>query len=310
MNIVFMGTPQFSVPTLQRLIDSTHQVAAVFCQPDRAKGRSHKPVACPVKETAQAHGIPVFQPERIRKRPGPQIVIDLKPDVIVVAAFGHILSQKILDTPPSGCVNVHASLLPRWRGASPIHHALLAGDTHTGVSIMRMVRELDAGPIYMQERTAIPPSESRPHLEDRLASLGADLLMRTLDQLDRLQPVAQDSELATFAPMITKQMGHCDFSMSAAHICNMVRAFEDWPGVRCGFRGHILRLLQVRDVACPHAAKTGEIIRCVKGELVVATGHNSGLSLLKVQPAGKKAMDIGAFINGFQPTLGEEFHAL
>ncbi len=310
MKVIFMGTPEFAVPTLRELIESQHVVTAVFCQPDRAKGRSKQPIPCPVKEEALRHQIPVFQPQRVRKRPWPQELRDLGPDVIVVAAYGHILSKRILAIPTHGCINVHASILPRWRGASPIHHAMLAGDAQTGVSTMRMVRELDAGPVYLQEKCDIESEISRVDLENRLAEMGARLLLQTLDSLTELESRPQDEELVTFAPIIAKEMGHCDFTNSAFQIVNMIRAFEDWPGVRCQFREKKLSLLDAKPISYLHATPISQVIERTKKRLVIGTGGNTGLELLKVQIAGKKAMDIHAFINGFQPELGETFSSL
>lgn len=306
LNVVFMGTPDFAIPPLDALVASGHRVQAVFCQPDRRRGRSRKPRPCPVKEVALHHGIAVHQPERIRRKKWVQLIRELAPDLIVVAAFGQILPQRILDAPRIDCINIHASLLPRWRGASPIHHAILAGDSHTGVAIMRMVKALDAGPVYRMKEVPIPPTVDKVTLEDQLAHLGANLLMEVLPDLADMEPTPQNEADVTYAPIIDKHMGHVNFhQMTAAHIVRMTRALEPWPSVICQFRGQPLKLLAATASDAAHATEPGTVVAVNKSQLSIACAENTQLVLQRLQPAGKKAMDVAAFINGYQPKVGE-----
>ena len=309
--LVFMGTPQFAVPSLQALIDSPWDVAAVFCQPDRPKGRSRKPQACPVKTTAQASGIPVFQPNRIRAKSWRQQLENLEPDLIVVAAFGQILSQRILDIPPLGCINVHASLLPRWRGASPIHAAIAAGDSQTGVGIMKMTRGLDEGPVYASEAIAIDEAIGRLALESQLAELGASLLVRTIPKLSGLEPQPQDEKHATYAPIIQKAMGYGDLEhQSAKSLSLLVRAFEDWPNIVFSFRGQPVKVLQAMPVPNPEPLRPGQVHTPDKRTLILGCAGGTALALERLQPAGKKAMTADAFINGYRPQPAERFNTI
>ncbi len=308
MKMVFMGTPEFAVPSLRSMGD--HTILGVFCQPDRPKGRSRKPLPCPVKQVAGEMGLTVFQPKRIRMRKWVTLLREMAPDVIVVAAFGQILPQSILDIPTIDCVNVHASLLPRWRGASPIHYALLSGDLETGVAIMKMVRELDAGPVYALEKAPIPPGMSRTRLERELAQRGGDLLARTLPKLSELRPVPQDPDQVTYAPIIQKHFGYVNFlEQNAFEIERMVRAFEDWPGVFCRFRENPIKLLKVTAVSSQQDGVPGAVIEVTRKRLVIACAEHSALEIVSVQPAGKKAQTAGAFINGYRPVPGETFQS-
>jgi len=318
MKIVFMGTPEFAVPGLQALINSEHEIKAVFCQPDRPKGRSNKPQPCPVKLCAQRADIPIYQPQRIRKRKWRCLLESFEADVFVVAAYGQILSQKILDAPKIDCINLHASLLPRWRGASPIHRALLAGDSETGVSIMRLVLELDAGPVYKMGRIPIEPQENRMSLEQRLAKLGADLLLEQLPLLEQTNPTPQSEENITYAALIKKEDGKISFSYTAKKVIRMIQAFGDWPGVFCSFRGKPLKIISAEVMSSSEIenwmtqidadfSQPGELIRNGKKEISVTMGERTALKLLQLQPTGKKIQDIGAFLNGYQPVQGECF---
>jgi len=310
MNVVFMGTPDFAVPSLRRLHEH-HHVSAVFCQPDRPKGRSRRLVACPVKQAALALGLVVHQPRRIRAEKWVALLRELAPDVIVVAAFGQILSQKVIDVPKIDCVNVHASLLPRWRGASPIHHAISSGDEETGVSIMSMVLALDAGPVYETVSVPIGPETRRIALERELAEKGSTLLVDMLPELERRTPTPQDEALVTHAPIIGKDFGHLDPARDdAATIDRAVRAYEGWPSVIVGFRGQPVKWHRVTPVAAEGSAEPGTIALRTKKRLCVACSDGAWLELHEVQPSGKKVMPIAAFINGYKPEPGERFEAL
>ena len=304
MKVVYMGTPEFAVPPLRALADQT--LLAVFCQPDRPKGRSGKPQPCPVKQVALELGVPVHQPRRIRARKWVALLRELAPDLIVVAAFGQLLPQSILDIPTIDCINLHASLLPRWRGASPIHHAILEGDRETGVAVMKMLKELDAGPVYSEARTEIRPEEGRVALEERLAKIGADLLHRSLPLLTDLEPRPQGEQGLTYAPIISKDFGRLDAgTMDAARIARMTRALEGWPQVQCTFRDQPLKILTARALEQSTDAAPGTIVSITRKQLLVACAGGSVLSVESVQPPGKKPQPVAAFINGYKPTEGE-----
>ena len=305
MRIVFMGTPEFAVPALQSL--KNHDVIAVFCQPDRPKGRSKKLMPCPVKQAALEMGVSVHQPKRVKARKWVNLLRELEPDLIVVAAFGQILSQAILDIPKIDCINIHASLLPRWRGASPIHHALLAGDVQTGVGIMKMVRELDAGPVYREARMTIPQNMGRCELEAELSRMGAALLLETIPQLERLEPEPQGENGVTYAPIIRRDFGFVAFEQhSAKQIERMTRAYEGWPQAQCLFRENPVKLLEVTTLDETSASLPGTIVRVSKKELVISCLEGL-LSIRVIQPSGKKPQPVAAFINGYKPTAGECF---
>ena len=310
MKCVFMGTPDFAVPCLEALCRE-HQVVAVFCQPDKPKGRTHKLIPCPVKKAAEVRGISVYQPRRIRARKWVRILRELAPDAIVVAAFGQILSQAILDIPKIDCLNVHASVLPRWRGASPIHYAIKSGDETTGISIMKMVLELDAGPVYRQKEIPIPAQMGRQELEIALSELGSELLLETLEKVGQLKPQPQPDQGVTYAPIIQKNFGFLDFGKhTAAQIVNGVRAFEGWPGVSVRFRGTPVKLIAAREAMEETEGKPGEIVQQTKKTLRVACSAHTSLWIDTLQPAGKKEQPVAAFINGYRPEPGEHFEPM
>lgn len=307
LNIVFMGTPEFAVPSLKKCA-AHHRVSAVFCQPDRPKGRSKKPAPCPVKVAALELDIPVHQPKRIKAKKWVTILQELQPDLIVVAAFGQILSQTILDIPAIDCVNVHASLLPRWRGASPIHYAILDGDAEAGVAIMKMVRELDAGPYYSMASVPITPKLGRIELEAQLAELGGNLLLETIPNLAATTPTPQALDQVTYAPIIERSFGYVNFAdKTAAEIERMTRAFEAWPQVQCLFRGQPVKLIEAQ--VEEGSGAPGTVVEVSKKVLKVACREGI-LSLKVVQPSGKKAQPIASFNNGYHPKEGECFEPM
>lgn len=301
--IVFMGTPDFSVPILQALIDH-HDVVGVVTQPDRPAGRGGKVKQSPIKQLALQHHIPVYQPQRLRRK---QAIAELQAwhpplDLYVVAAFGQILPQAVLDIPRHGCINVHASLLPRWRGAAPIHAAIRAGDPQTGVTIMLMDAGLDTGPMLSKRAIPIASDETGQSLHDQLARLGADLLIDTLpDYLaGAIQPQPQPETGVTYAPQIEKEEGDIDWSQDAASIERLVRAFTPWPGTYTQFRGKQLKIHT--GAAAPGHAAAGHVIAQGEG---VAIGTGDGLFVpTEVQLAGKKRTDIASFINGYTDFVG------
>lgn len=310
MKIVFMGTPDFAVPSLKALAEH-HEVVAVFCQPDRPKGRGKKLQACPVKEAALELGIPVHQPKRIRVRKWVNLLRELAPDLGVVAAFGQILSQKVLDVPALGCVNVHASILPRWRGASPIHYAIKEGDAQAGVAIMKMVLELDAGPSYSMASMDIDHTTTRSTLEPQLAQMGADLLVETIPNLEDTEPVPQDEALVTYAPIIGKDFGYVDpATQTAEEIDRSIRAFEGWPATYCGFRDQKLKLARATVDPNGPGGNPGTLSGVTKKALWLACAEGTCLRLQEVQVPGKKIMPVAAFINGYQPKEGEQLTSL
>jgi methionyl-tRNA formyltransferase len=304
---LFMGTPEFAVPALRALIAAPRfEVIGVATQPDRPAGRGNKVAMSPVKHVALEAGIPVFQPASLRKDPAAVGALrDLAPDLVVVAAYGLILPQAVLDIPRYGCINVHASLLPAYRGASPITAALLDGLPETGVSIMRMDAGMDTGPVLAQASLPILPEDTNESLGERLAELGALALIPTLEEWlsGAIAPTPQD-ELPgeiTLVRMIKKEMGRIDWSHSAAHIERMTRAYQPWPTAYTLWRNEPLRILRAR-VGDHFVGEPGTVVK-LGGEIGVVTGD--GLLLLEqVQPAGKKPMDARSFVNGAKDFVG------
>ncbi len=306
MRIVFMGTPDFAVPSLRALLDAGYDVAGVVCQPDRPKGRGHKLAACAVKEAALAAGIPVFQPERIKRPEGVQMLRDLAPDLCVTAAFGQILSQELLDIPLMGTVNVHASLLPRHRGSAPVHWSILCGDAETGVTTMLTDRGMDTGDILLSSRTPIGPRETAGELTDRLSEMGARLLIDTLHAMEAgtLSRTPQDAAQASYEPMLTKELGCVDFSHSAAQIDRLVRGVTPWPGAYCEGENGAIKIFSVRPASeCPSAAAGTIVAADGKRGLVVSCG-DCDLELEEIQMPGAKRMRAADYLRGHHMTTG------
>ena len=307
--IVFMGTPDFAVPALEALVDS-YRVVGVVTQPDRPAGRGRRRRPSPVKQTALDRGIPLSQPRSLRM---PEAVAQLAawaPDVIVVAAFGQILRQDVLDLPPHGCLNVHASLLPRWRGAAPISAAILAGDDVTGVTIMRMDAGLDTGPILAQREELIQPNDTRATLKERLAQIGAELLIETLPVYlaGKLVPRPQLEEGVTYADQLRKEDGRLDWSLSAIELDRRVRAFAPWPGAFTTWQGQRLKILRALPMRDWRGDAPPGTVFALADESVVATGKGA-LRLEEVQLAGKRPADIAAFLRGQRSFLGSRLGA-
>jgi len=299
VRIVFLGTPEFAVPTLERAFEAGHEVAAVVTQPDRPKGRGRRLAAPPVKETALRLGLPVYQPESIRTPEAIELFGSLKPDAMVVVGYGKIIPQAVIDIPPRGIVNVHASLLPRYRGAAPVQWAVANGETATGVTTMRIDAGLDTGDILLQRETAIGPRETAVELAERLAAMGAALLVETLAGLERgeIVPRPQNSAEATFAPVLKKEDGRIEWRRPAQEIANRIRGFTPWPGCYTHLRGKALEICR----ACAVGGGTGEpgSAHPVRGRLVVTCGEGTALEILEVQMEGRKRMDAAAFQNGY-----------
>ena len=300
LRIVYFGTPEFSVPTLKALIDSTHQVVAVVSQPDRPRGRGQRLTPTATKTVALEHGISALQPERIRDEAFLSAVRSLAPDLGVVAAYGKLLPDSLLQIPRFGMINVHGSLLPRWRGAAPVHRAVIAGDVETGVTIMRVVKELDAGPTFSAVSRPIGPEETSPEVERSLARLGATLLVEVADRMAAGQATEtpQDEALVTYAPKITKSEGAIDWSLSAAVIHNLVRGLQPWPLVSARIAGERVLLHRTALSGERTSAPAGSIVRAGGDELIVAAGDGQVLRLLAVQPQGRRVMSAREFLAG------------
>jgi methionyl-tRNA formyltransferase len=298
-----MGTPEFAVPTLQTLI-ATQEVVGVVTQPDKPAGRGNRLQVSPVKQAAEAAGIPVYQPKSLRREEAADPLRAWSPDAIVVAAFGQILRPHVLYLPPHGSINVHASLLPRWRGASPIHHAILAGDAETGITLMQMDEGLDTGPMYVQERLTIAPRETAATLHDRLAQLGAAMVERYLPDIlsGALTPMGQDDAGMTYAPMIKKEAGQIDWTEDAQAIDRQVRAMTPWPGATTTWADQSLRILAATPAAGPVAGPPGLVSETPEG--VVVAGGAGGLRLLRLQLPGKRPLDVADFVRGRPDFIG------
>ena len=294
-----MGTPVFAVPTLERAVKAGHEVLAVFTQPDRPKGRGQKDALPPVKEAALLLGLPVHQPERIRK---PELVEQLRalaPDAMVVVGYGQIIPQAILDIPPQGIINVHASLLPKYRGAAPIQWAIARGEPRTGVTTMKIDAGLDTGDMLLKWETEIGPEETAVELGARLATAGAELLVKTLEGLGEIAPEKQDEAQASYAPILKKEDGRIDWSMSSEEIVNRVRGFEPWPGCYGSLRRQRFHIWKARQAEGVFQAGGLHVI----GKKLYAGCKGGAIELLEVQLEGKKRMTAAAFLNGF--TLNE-----
>lgn len=297
-----MGTPEFAVPTLQALI-AHHEVIGVVTQPDRPAGRNNVLRPSPVKQVAQAHGIPVYQPEKIRQPAALATLREWTADVYVVAAFGQILPQALLDTPPHGALNVHGSLLPRWRGAAPIHAAVRAGDRETGITIMQMDAGLDTGPMLSKRAIPIQPTDTTQTLHDALAQIGAELMIETLPGYlsGAITPQPQDERLATYAPQIRKEDGRIDWARPADEIERLVRAFTPWPSTFTYWDGRMLRILS--GATDPQPAGAPGTVSVRGGRLVIGTGAG-GYCPARLQLAGKNAISAEDFLRGYPQIAG------
>ena len=306
MKIIFAGTTEFSVSILQALIDAKHNIVAVYCQPDRRKGRGRVLSACAVKEYAVQHNMPIYQPDNLKNAEVQSQLTSLNADVMIVVAYGQLLPKSILTTPKYGCLNIHASLLPRWRGAAPIQRAILAGDKITGVGIMQMNQGLDTGAILLQKKCAITATDNAQSLHDKLAVLGAEAIVEVLNKLDNLSPSAQNEHGISYAKKLSKQEAWIDWRQSAVQINQQIRGFNPYPIAQTNAAGNqfdakVLRILSASVVDKIHHANPGDVIEYAKGVCQVATGDGV-LSLETVQLAGKKPLAIKDFNNAYQLT--------
>ena len=300
MRVVFMGTPDFAVPSFKALVARGYQVVGAFTQPDRPAGRGHKLAACPVKAEALAAGVPVFQFEKIRSEEGVAQLQALAPDVCVTAAFGQILSQKVLDIPKIGTVNVHASLLPAYRGAAPVNWCLIEGETVTGVTTMMTDKGIDTGDILLQRETEIGPEETAGQLLVRLSETGAALLIETLKKIESgsCPRNPQDTARASYFPMLKKETGLIDFTMSPERIVNLARGLNPWPGAYALLPEGALKVRKARPVAVSHSAQPGLILEAsAKKGLVVACGGGA-VEILEMQAPNGKPMSAKAYLAG------------
>ena len=299
LKIIFAGTPEFAVPTLRALIDSQHEVLAVYTQPDRPAGRGRKMRASPIKQLALDNHLPVIQPQTLRDEEAIAELSDYQPDLMIVVAYGLILPASLLDIPTYGCLNVHASLLPRWRGAAPIQRALLAGDTKSGVSIMQMDEGLDTGDVLKMAETSLSIDTTAETLHDELAVLGANTLMEVVDEIGQENsPSAsqQDNELATYAAKLSKAEAEIDWSMPAQQVLRLIKAFNPWPVAFTSWSGKTLRVWDARLAENKSAEHAGELISLENNLPVIGCGQGA-LVLLEVQPEGKKRMAADAYMN-------------
>ena len=299
MRVVFMGTPDFSVPTLEKIIEAGHEVIGVVTQPDKAKGRGKKVLFPPVKETALAHNLPVYQPRRARD---PEFIEEMKtlnPDLMVVVAFGQILPKAILDIPKYGCINVHASLLPKYRGAAPIQWAVIRGEKVSGVTTMQMDVGLDTGDMLLKKEVLLDEEETGGSLHDKLSTLGGDLLIETLKKIEAgdIHPEKQDdSQAGEYARMLDKNLGRIDFSMPAVEIERLIRGLNPWPSAFTSYNGKTMKLWKAKADNCGQGVP-GQVIHVDKNSFTVQTGQGT-LQILELQMEGKKRMDAGAFLRG------------
>ncbi|HXI25920.1 MAG TPA: methionyl-tRNA formyltransferase [Pyrinomonadaceae bacterium] len=306
MRIIFMGTPESAVPSLRRLIDDGHEIVAVWTQPDKPAGRGKKLQGSPVKQFALERGLTIHQPQKIKNDEAKELFVSHNADVAVVVAYGKILPQEFLNAPRQGCVNVHFSLLPKYRGAAPVNWAIVNGETETGATTMRIVQELDAGPILLQHAIKIATDETAPQLLSKLSDVGADSISETISNLDQIQPKPQIDSEATFAPILKREDGLIDWSMDAFAIERRVRGFQPWPTAHTTFRSHRLIIWAAAPEWIEQLQFTpGQIIEASRDRLIVACGGGTALRLVEVQPQDSRRMPVRDFLNGTRVSVGD-----
>jgi len=302
-----MGTPESAVPSLRRLAADGHEIVAVWTQPDKPAGRGKKLQQSPVKQLALAQNFALHQPQKIKTAEATDLFASHRADAAIVVAYGKILPQEFLDAPKYGCLNVHFSLLPQYRGAAPVNWAIANGEAETGVTTMRIVQELDAGPILLQRATGIEPDETAPTLLSRLADIGAEIISETLSNLNRIEPRPQNHSEATFAPILRREDGLIDWTMDSFAIERRVRGFQPWPTAHTKFRSQRLIVWSavpewIEQLQFP----VGQVIEVSRDRLIVACGDGTALRLLEVQPQDSRRMSARDFINGTQLSVGEK----
>ena len=313
LRVVYMGTPDFAVPALEALIGSHHEVVGVFTQPDRKSGRGKKVRRPPVKVVAEEAGVPVYQPKRVKKNDEAyETLAGWEPDVVVVAAYGQILPERILELPRLGCVNIHASLLPKYRGAAPINWAIVNGEDKTGVTLMQMDVGLDTGPMLEKYEVDVPADMTAQELHDRLAELGRETIVGALDRLaaGELEPTAQNDAESSYASMLSKEDGHIDWGKSGEQVANHIRGFNPWPGAFAFHRhdGEKTRIKFHRATPVDADGEPGEVLEADVADerLVIACGEGS-IECVEVQAPGRKAMGVRDFLNGYEISEGDHF---
>ncbi|TAH71578.1 MAG: methionyl-tRNA formyltransferase [Anaerolineaceae bacterium] len=305
MKVLFMGTPDFAVGTLEEIIGAGHEVIGVVTQADKVKGRGGKISFPAIKEAALRHNLAIYQPVKVREAEFLQIIRSLAPEVIVVAAFGQLLPKELLVIPPYGCINVHASLLPKYRGAAPIQAAIINGEEKTGVTIMYMDVKLDTGDMILWESIPIAEDETGGSLHDKLADLGAKLLVKALKQLEdgSATRIPQDDSLATYVKMMDKEMGNIDFNLSAVDIERMIRGLNPWPSAYTKLKGKTLKIWSAKVVEYSDSGKPGEVVQIDKDTITVMTGKDA-LEIHELQLEGKKRLSCDAFLRGYSLEMG------
>lgn len=304
-NLVFCGTPQFAVPTLEKLVEAGFDIKLVLTQPDRPKGRGLDLVASPVKQSALKLGLPVYQPEKIKQNEELRVKLtEIAPAAIIVVGYGRIIPKWMLDLPKHGNINLHASLLPKYRGAAPIQWAVANGEKLTGVTIMRIDEGLDTGDILLQQELAISDNDTAETLSPRLAAIGADLMIETLRGLENgtINPQPQNDAQATLAPVLKKEDGRIDFNRSAQGVYNRFRGFQPWPGAFTTFRERGLNITALKP-AWEHVPQARLLVKDAK--VLVGCGDNTAVEILELQPEGKKRISARDFIHGYRPQPGE-----
>ena len=311
---IFIGTPAFALPTLRRLLDSSHQVVAVVTQPDRPRGRGRRIGESPVKQLARERGLPILQPHHVKDEKFLAEIAILRPDIGVVAAYGKILPNRLLDTPRLGVINVHPSLLPKYRGAAPVHHAIMAGERKTGVTIIRLIQEMDAGPMLKRRIRPIDPDETSDVVEAELAELGADLLVEAVADLEAGRAVEeeQDHARATFAPRLSQDDGVIDWTATAHVVHNLVRGLHPWPHASSYLDGtrYLIRRSRLLKTPPRHPSnmQPGEILEADGDRLIVAAGAGTALAIVEIQPPDRRALSARAFLAGHRLKPGSIFH--
>ncbi len=305
MNIIFAGTPEFAANSLEAIIKQGHRVIAVYTQPDRRAGRGKKILKSPVKITAEAHDIPIYQPEKLTEESAQKELADLAPDLMIVAAYGLLLPTAVLETPSLGCINIHASLLPRWRGAAPIQRAIQAGDTETGITIMQMDKGLDTGNMLLKVSTPITKEDTGGSLHDRLSELGTDAILSYLDHIRDQSPKSgeiQDNDQANYAHKLSKQEAAINWEDDAHQICLTIRAFNPWPVAFLTLKNERIRIFEAEEINAQDDNKPGTVIEKNKNGIIIRCGKNA-IRILKLQLPGAKAITSLAFFNGGKDIL-------
>ncbi len=307
MKVIYMGTPEFAVGPLEAILEAGHEVCAVVTQPDKQKGRGKEVKCSPVKECALAHHIPVLQPPKIRVAEAVEELREFGADIFVVAAFGQILSEEILQMPPYGCINIHASLLPKYRGAAPIQRAIIDGETETGVTVMQMEKGIDTGDMLLKCVVPITETETGDSLHDKLSTAGARLVVEALEQLaaGSIIPEKQKEEESCHASMLSKEEGRIKWEMPAEQIERLVRGLNSWPSAYTSYKGKTLKVWEASVVPEVHG-EPGEIVEVTKDTILIATGED-GLQIKELQIEGKKRMPVKDFLLGYKVSAGEKF---